>query len=123
MRVGSGGKPMKIRFAMLAMCLFFGSVSTPSEAFYTARGAGVFSCGTWIQRGQTDLKYSYENWLIGFVNGASFMISGLDLWKNTDIAAALAWVDNYCQSNPLQDIGIAAGQLVQELVNKEKRGF
>ena len=114
---------MKIRFAMLAMCLFFGSVSTPSEATYTARGAGVASCVTWTQRGQTNLRYSYETWVIGFVNGASYMYSALDLWKNTDIPAALAWMDNYCQSNPLKDISFAAGELVHELVQKEKRGF
>jgi hypothetical protein len=62
------------------------------------------------------------NWVIGYVNGVNaYNNDGRDFLLATDPNAIVAWVDNYCRSNPLEHIFDAAHALVDELLVRAER--
>src|SRR5712672_529179 len=91
--------------ALLTACILGISI-TPSYAF-TELGAGAQSCGKWTQERQGRNDMEVGAWALGFVSGANAMETNIDFLERTDAAAVLTWVDNYCQSHPLDEISTA----------------
>jgi len=85
---------------------------------YLVYGYGTQSCGWWIEERKNDSSQASnaEGWITGFISG--YQYSGYAL-PNTDLSAMSAFVDNWCQENPLEGIGTAAGHLVDALYNKK----
>jgi len=52
-------------------------------------------------------------WVLGYVTAYGYY--GTNDLKKVDGYAMTAWIDNYCQQNPLEDIETAAQQLVESL--------
>jgi hypothetical protein len=100
---------------VLAVALMIGSAE--AEA-YTIAGLGNSSCGTWTTARREQRAASYEQWVLGFLNGIGFKSvsasGGGDPLNGLDTDAVWAWVDNYCQANPLDPIWTAAVQLSLE---------
>jgi hypothetical protein len=104
------------RLSLIVGIILLGAFSSANADFYIY-GPGNSSCGKWLEehkRGETPTWYGAADWVLGFVSAASaYRVSG-EL-KHTDAAAIAAWVDNYCQQHPLDDLYHASGHLVEAL--------
>jgi len=77
-------------------------------------GSGYISCGQWLEsRGDTSLHNQYKQWVFGFVSGSNYN-SNQGQSQPPDLAAAVAFIDQYCTNNPLHYLPFAAAALVQE---------
>ena len=74
-------------------------------------GAGVSTCGTWTADRKTPnsvLALSDGQWVLGFLTGVAITNHNADPLRGLDANGVLAWVDNYCQANPIKQIVDAA---------------
>jgi hypothetical protein len=110
-----------MRFFLIVSVLSTILTAATAEAKpWMAIGAGATSsCGTW-----TAHRYTYQThgaiqdvnnavqegaWVYGFLSGVGFAgLDGADPLRGVDGDAVLAWIDNYCRSNPLKKIAEAA---------------
>ena len=77
-------------------------------------GIGTSSCGKWLDAKASPVaRAAYRNWVLGFVSGANWYTPGSQA-KFPDAEAAVAFMDNYCENNPLHIVGFGASALVQE---------
>ena len=90
-------------------------VTARNQNTYRRYGAGVSSCGTWLENRRSPNEFVWMangQWIMGWLSAAGHY--GTDL-KKTDSAAISAWVDNYCKANPLEDLEKAAISLADAL--------
>jgi hypothetical protein len=97
-----------------ALALIVSICSSESSAQGTHRqgimvlGVGTDSCGKWTRERRTETMTSvaYSQWVLGYVTGANafFLTHDPHLAKGIDNTALLAWLDNYCHSNPLESL-------------------
>jgi hypothetical protein len=78
-----------------------------------------FDCGQWLK----DPKQRTVDgaWLLGFMSGISIMYGNKTsdpLAKVNSAQQIYAWMDNYCQKNPLSDVGTGGLDLFIELTKK-----
>ena len=108
--------------SFLAGCLLLASgalaVAAPLDAGVAARQAP--SCGEWVvHREKSDtLALGNASWLLGYLAGMATG-SGKDYLSGTDNSSIYRWMDNYCRSNPLRDVGSGGKALVAELAGKK----
>ena len=77
-------------------------------------GLGSNSCGKWLEaKTSPNARFAYRSWVLGFLTGVNWHTTGRQATV-PDPEAAVAFVDRYCESNPLQVISLAAAALVQE---------
>lgn len=80
---------------------------------------GGVDCGKWTQvKSQTD-----RSWLLGFMSGINLQNELISNDKSDPLAkvSALqiwAWMDNYCQKNPLNTVVQDGFELLSELKKK-----
>jgi hypothetical protein len=115
--LASLGAPMK-KIAVLALLLLSPAVrgADPYSQVWTV-ASGNESCGKWIEaRNNLGDRNLRENWVFGFLSGMNWAAAdaGWPQAKPVDNAAALAFVDHYCASNPLHALRFAARALVSE---------
>ena len=84
---------------------------------------GSRSCGDWLQQklsgdGNKGLRLASEAWLVGYLSGAA-SASGKDVIDGSTASSFFAWMDNYCQSNPLDRIGEGGTELFLELMRRK----
>jgi len=96
--------------ALVIAVLLIGGTAWAAQ--YTIRGAGTKSCGSWTAAKEKDgwARVSYHAWVQGYLTAYSLWVekgSG-PVSAETDNDGALAWVDKYCQANPLNDVADAA---------------
>jgi hypothetical protein len=90
-----------------------GSGRAPAQQ-YAAVGIGTASCATWaITRRNGDATH-YEQWVAGFYSGADFVgkASSSKPLPQTDANGVWVWMDNYCQSHPVETIAGAMAEFV-----------
>lgn len=106
---------MKIKTVCLSVSilLFFLSSSFLEAGEYISYGAGTHSCGRWLAARKSNDYVIYGQWMLGFTSAVGYY-DVYDL-KDTDAQAMMAWVDNYCSANPLDDFSIAVQKLIKEL--------
>ena len=100
---------------MVALLLAVFLISGTAWAQYTAFGGGRESCGRWTEQKNAarDARVQFEQWLGGYLTAYSFWVEkGSGPVSNGDHVGALAWLDNYCQENPLKNTATAAEQLI-----------
>ena len=83
-------------------------------------GAGNRSCGKWLaDRGNNVVHNVDLSWVLGWLSAAggySWALSqGRTGPRHTDADAVSAWLDKYCREHPLDSLGAAAANLVNEL--------
>jgi hypothetical protein len=82
-------------------------------------GPGSASCVTWNGDRQRNESHSQLNqaWVLGFVTAYSLYrpASQDNSPKPMDSRAMMAWIDNYCDANPLKDIFDAAQALTEDM--------
>jgi hypothetical protein len=80
-------------------------------------GQGLNSCGAWTRARQTksfDAGLSAQ-WVAGYLSGMNMETAAPNALAGTDFSGLMAWIDNYCQSKPLDPIANATFMLMNEL--------
>jgi len=84
---------------------------------------GASSCGEWIKDRadnsvENKILWSFkELWLLGYLSGIA-VSKNQNLLNGIDAASIELWMDNYCNSHPLDDIGDGGDALAIELKKK-----
>jgi hypothetical protein len=73
------------------------------------------SSGVWTQARQSRNANQLAQWISGYLSGLNMETDYPDALLGTDYNGLMAWIDNYCRSNPLDKIVIAASRLFDEL--------
>jgi hypothetical protein len=108
--------------SLLVGCLLLASsiiaVSASLEEGVEARQAP--SCGEWVShREKSDtLALGNTSWLLGYLSGLAAG-RGKDFLSGTDNGPIYKWMDNYCRTNPLRDVGSGGIALAAELTRKK----
>jgi hypothetical protein len=113
------------RFPPWLALLMAGSLAMISETAPAGSrvyiGDGVNSCGAWTQERarESPRVQLWKGWILGYVSGANTPAEHPEIISSAiDGPAVWAWVDNYCRSNPLETIQVAAMALVRELLHR-----
>jgi hypothetical protein len=72
---------------------------------YAAVGIGTSSCLFWTKEREIKQSFSWDQWLLGFVSGAGSR--GISPLTDPDGVQVLAWIENYCRANPLDQLATA----------------
>ena len=108
--------------ALLAVFLIGGT----AWAQFKAYSAGVESCGFWTKTTNDPSagtlgspKSSFVQWTGGYLSAYSQWVEeGSGPVSDSDMHSAVAWIDNYCQENPLEAVGTAAIALIHAIKAK-----
>ncbi len=111
---------------LLASMTLASLASAKEEPNFVVLGPGVQSCGKWTadrQAGPNEFHewYNAVFWLQGYITALSSE-RGVSLFEHVDNKAISAWLDNYCNANPLDTILDASRNLARELERREAKG-
>jgi hypothetical protein len=73
-------------------------------------------CGLWVAARKKDRADALENWLIGTLDGMAIG-TDKDFWRKggqVSREAVFLWMDNYCQSHPLNSVISGTDTLFRE---------
>jgi hypothetical protein len=94
--------PAKQSVTALGLIVLMASVAVAQQSVI---GLGASSCLFWTGQRNAKASFSWEQWLLGYVSGAG--APEIPLLKDPDGEAVLAWIDEYCRSHPLDQLGVA----------------
>jgi hypothetical protein len=80
-------------------------IPPPGERLFF--GEGVTSCGSWTQARQTRSLQQGRlvQWVAGYLSGANMDDDTKpEALLGTDFNGLMAWIDNYCQAHPLNNV-------------------
>jgi hypothetical protein len=73
------------------------------------------SCGGWMTtKGDAAARAQYTEWILGFLSGLE-TTTGQPKLETTDTDSIRAWMDNFCASNPGQNLLFATEALWSQL--------
>lgn len=98
--------------ASVIVALLWLGVASQANA-YTVYGQGTATCGTWIAERERGGYKDMEYWVLGYITAAGYYET--NKLKKSDRQALRAWIDNYCQKNPLSQLVDGAQGLVRAL--------
>jgi hypothetical protein len=108
MTSGFNSRPV-LAMAILAVAALISSAEAVQPGNYNLLGTGTISCGSWTALRRERQASLPEQWILGFLSGVGY--EGLDRGDNplngVDADAVWAWMDNYCQANPLDGVAKA----------------
>lgn len=83
---------------------------------------GQLSCGAWPKNASHTAveKAATLNWVLGYLSRGA-VAKKSDILGHVDQASVSAWLDRYCNENPLDDIPVAASALELELLARSAR--
>ena len=85
-------------------------------------GAGARSCGEWIENRKKNNDIIYMSWIQGFISSYNLYVytrkNPNGILGNADHNAIAVWMDNYCQSNPLNTLGVGTVDLIDDLKSR-----
>ena len=78
-------------------------------------GLGNNDCGTWTSNNPAKggVGLFYQQWVFGFLSGASRADPDHDPLKGVDAPAIMQWLDDYCLHHPQAPLADAADAFVQ----------
>jgi hypothetical protein len=109
-----GRVTIKLILMICALALISSAAAQPSEGVHLI-GTGSYSCGSWTAWRREGRAQLLEQWILGFLTGVGFArvnLDGIDPLNGVDAQAIWAWMDNYCQANPLHDVWKAGADFV-----------
>ncbi len=105
--------------AALLLAVFL--IGGTAWAQYTAFGGGSESCGLWTEQKNADniTRLQFTQWLGGYLTAYSQWVEvGSGPVSDGSHAGPAAWLDNYCQENPLERVADAAVQMIYAIKAK-----
>jgi len=112
-----GGKGT-VAALLLAVFLISGTAWAFEYAFF---GTGTQSCGSWTEAKVADpyKRSIFHEWINGYMTSYSLWVErGAGPVSQGNGPGAWAWMDNYCQENPLKDVPVAAELLIYAIKSK-----
>ena len=107
--------------AALLLAVFLISGTAAGFQYY-AFGSGLDSCGSWTAAKEAESykkQAIFRSWIEGYMTAYSRWVErGSGPVGATLSPGAWAWVDNYCQDNPLESVGDAAEQMIDAIKAK-----
>jgi hypothetical protein len=98
--------------AVFVVVVFASPTYAQAKDLYTI-GNGEDACGAWLKLRQNEIVHQGQvKWVLGFLTGSNYRTEGQG--APADTAAVEAFVDQYCQNNPSDQLFMAAAALVQE---------
>jgi len=98
-------------FALLVFCCE--AIAAP------IKGAGATSCGSWLKERRNGAYSSDLNWVLGFISAYNHYLDHSPqengIFGSADPEAIAAWMDNYCNANPLSNPYTGSVKLIEEL--------
>ena len=85
----------------------------PVPAASKGWGAGAIDCGEWLTQRMDDDYYPAAHWLQGFISSYSYYNDSIDVVGDVSPEALLAYIDKYCQDNPLSGLGRATQAFIE----------
>jgi len=104
------------RFGLaIAVTLLISSAEAAAQpGTYRLIGSGTLSCGSWTALRRQGQAWLAEQWILGFLSGVGYKGAGVhDPLNGLDAKAVWAWMDNYCQANPLEQIAEVAAAFAE----------
>ena len=109
-----------ILWAVLGLS-FPAQAQEPARQFQGFTYPGNDSCASWSEYRKGNRAPQLEGWVLGFVTAYNMFGSGNRLaGADTNAKGLLAWVDQYCATNPLDTVMTASSKLVIELKNRQR---
>ena len=109
----------------LAVCVCF-CAATAQARISSVYGPGSASCSEWTiaRQRHTDQELGFVYWVGGYVSGFNAFAAddafGAQMpghvTGTSDMYGMAAWVDNYCQQNPLDSVVQATTALIKTLM-------
>lgn len=93
----------------LAAALFAGSAYAD---WVPAIGQGTSSCMMWNSAHRDGTQFVFHEWVLGFLSGAKWVRFENGHLTGADPELVWAWIDNYCQDHPLDQISAAIDKFV-----------
>ena len=104
----------KSTVATLLLAVFL--ISGTAWGAATNFGLGLKSCGLWtaVKEESPDMRGELTTWVAGYLTAYSVWVEGDKGGPVTkgDVSGAVAWIDNYCQEKPLNNVAQAAERLI-----------
>jgi hypothetical protein len=93
------------------------ALAAPAEGGAESRPAP--SCGEWVvHREKSDtLALANASWLLGYLSGLAAK-GDKDYLFASDNASIYKWMDSYCRTNPLRNLGSGGNALAAEWAKK-----
>jgi hypothetical protein len=114
--------------ALIAAAMVSPQIGKAGDTFMTL-GAGLKSCGTWTkERSEAGPgKYNSAAWVQGYITAFNYWNAGPKdtnhITEGIDLHGILAWIDNYCRDNPLEDVAGATANLLTDLRKRQGWGW
>ena len=114
---------MQRMIAAAAVALLVGGVGgyvLHGQGRITVLGSGIISCGKWLEyrREKSSAAINSVSWVNGYLTGLQDDSAGnYGLTDNQagDLEGRSAWLDQYCQGHPIDDLKQASYQLYNAL--------
>ncbi len=110
-----------MRYLLLVVLSILTSSAFANDAII---GAGATTCGKWVKNRKTDAYYHQLNWVLGYISAYNNYVntdsSEYGVIGNADSDSIAAWMDNYCQKNPLDTIAKGSVELIKVLDSHTK---
>jgi hypothetical protein len=99
----------------VTLITFLVVTSLPAAARAAMVGLGNNDCGTWTSNNPAKggVGLFYQQWVFGYLSGASHADPDHDPLKGVDVPAIMQWLDDYCLHHPQAPLTDAAAAFVQ----------
>ena len=107
----------RIIFAALVGVLVSGPAAAKNpQGEFQILGYGVKTCGFWLierRKSKSSEALSMVTWITGFISAVNLYVEGKkDFTSGTDLVGLSAWIDNYCQEKPHEELAKASAELI-----------
>ena len=102
------------------------AICLAAQSAFSQTTFGAPTCGQWLADKSTVMGAVRQTWLTGYLSGINI---GYLTWANiknqdpldrlSSMAAAYAWMDNWCRKNPLEGVDDGGQALFIELIKKD----
>lgn len=115
-----------MRRAFIAFMGLAATLASPASPAEPIRGAGLTSCGTWAARTRPGIPpLDTFAWIQGYLSAYSeyaYQKNNKDgVFGDVDWQGIAAWMDNYCQKNPLSSPYDGMLDLIIELDKRQQK--
>ena len=106
----------ELRFAVLALAMAMSTAQAQEQEGKFIIDPRDFSCGKWINTPKNTAQHDVQgSWVFGYLSGINAENAGVDFLRGKEPDELMAWIDNYCQRNPVHGITQAINELIKEL--------
>ena len=115
---------MKKLILAVAIAATFNSHSTSISGRYNILGAGTITCAKFVKEKDTDMKFAYDNWVLGYLTYVSKSETTLHpLVKGLDNETILFMIEQECRNNPTYILFNATEAVGKDLIERANKGI